>query len=387
MKLITILVGGLILINTSFVSAETTVNPETAFQRMIYVPAVDVAVPTVVSLSLDKNTPRQRFLVKEQETGNYLHYVAATKYVGDTEVSLQTVPDNPDTEALSDNNQTTYTTFQVPKEGVGVLQIVFEAKEPITTSRLNLLLAPNVELPMTVQIVKEDSVTGNTETVVATRKMTSKNITFPEVTGSKFVVTFSYVQPLQIAELGLVQKNDKEVAEQSVRFLGQPNMSYVVYYYGDRLVDVDVVETGNLRSVQESWLLLDYQPVNNPAYVAADVDEDGVKDLVDNCVGVANPDQLDIDGNGTGDACDDFDRDGRINSVDNCINQPNRNQSDRDHDGIGDACDEEESRFTERNPWIPWVGMGTAAAVLLVLFALVAKGPRPQGVGPKNEGE
>ncbi|MFM7259958.1 MAG: thrombospondin type 3 repeat-containing protein, partial [bacterium] len=35
-----------------------------------------------------------------------------------------------------------------------------------------------------------------------------------------------------------------------------------------------------------------------------DLDADGVADIVDNCPGIANPDQIDCDGNGTGDACD-----------------------------------------------------------------------------------
>lgn len=35
-----------------------------------------------------------------------------------------------------------------------------------------------------------------------------------------------------------------------------------------------------------------------------DLDADGVADIVDNCPGIANPDQADCDGNGTGDACD-----------------------------------------------------------------------------------
>ena len=80
-----------------------------------------------------------------------------------------------------------------------------------------------------------------------------------------------------------------------------------------------------------------------------------------------------MDGNGRGDACDDFDRDGVINSKDNCPNNPNRNQLDTDGDGIGDVCDREESRVTERYPWLPWLGIGFVALVLLGLFVMVAR--------------
>jgi hypothetical protein len=75
-----------------------------------------------------------------------------------------------------------------------------------------------------------------------------------------------------------------------------------------------------------------------------DSDGDGPVDLGDNCPGVANPTQLDADGDLIGDECDpcpndpDIDGDGACEE-DNCPNTANPGQEDSDGDDFGDACD------------------------------------------------
>ena len=78
---------------------------------------------------------------------------------------------------------------------------------------------------------------------------------------------------------------------------------------------------------------------------APDIDGDGVVNVDDNCVTVANPSQADADGDGAGDACDatprgaDLDADGVGSLDDNCPAAANPLQADTDADGAGDACD------------------------------------------------
>jgi hypothetical protein len=71
-----------------------------------------------------------------------------------------------------------------------------------------------------------------------------------------------------------------------------------------------------------------------------DTDGDGILDDTDNCPDVFNPDQIDTDGDGAGNACDtDDDNDGVLDGSDNCPLQPNPDQTDTDGDGVGNVCD------------------------------------------------
>ncbi len=94
------------------------------------------------------------------------------------------------------------------------------------------------------------------------------------------------------------------------------------------------------------------QPLD--AYVPLpDQDRDSIPDDRDNCIDVANADQLDTDGDSRGDACDgcafclacdrgpDHDEDGDQipDGCDNCPAYANAGQENADGDDLGDACD------------------------------------------------
>ncbi len=346
-------------------------NPNSAYKNYKTITPVAIAVPTVVAVPIENiNGGSNSFLVQELESGAYIGSHLLTTYVKKkvsytaiADISPRPIPE------LTDGNRDSAIQFNASSDGLNTVSITLSSDTPQAIDRLIVQLAPHVSLPRSVAI--DAQIGGTWQTVVARTPMRGSVVTFPKTTTSVWRVTFTYAQPLRIAELQLQGPETNTQTVQELRFLAKPEASYVIYIDADRYVSVNKNEAGDLANNIDVLKLAPVPTLPNPTYIPADVDGDGIEDMFDNCVQVANEDQIDANQNGRGDACDDFDKDGKINSQDNCPNDPNQLQKDEDGDGIGDACDAEESRFTEKNPWIPWVGMGGAAAVLIILFTLV----------------
>lgn len=355
-------------------SAATESEALSAYQSTFSVQLPALIVPSVIELDLavlpaDVDT----FLVQEEETGRLIHHMYEQEEADDEQVDARWEENGQLVPSLTDGNLTTSYTFRIPDDINSGTTLTLTAPRPVTASEIDLTLARNVTVPTIVSLIAVLP-SGERLTVIAPRAANDRTITFPETTADTWEITFVHEQLLRISEIELVQEGSPTEIIRSLRFLAQPNMTYRVYADADRPVSADTTEANDLsdRNVVNGRIA-NLKP--NPIYVPADVDGDGVIDQEDNCPNHANESQQDLDDNGIGDTCEDFDRDGVVNDTDNCPNTPNRHQEDSDGDGVGDECDDEESRLTEKYGWLPWVGIGVAAGVILLLFVVVARRP------------
>jgi len=344
-----------------------------AFRFYKAIDNISISTPTVVAVPFsDDFMERFDFAVWDQNTSSFEpYYLKQETLVNEIPVSVSSIPTVSSLSRIIDKDTRTFTDFLLPENVQGQAQITLSSESPITSSVLTVLLDNNVALPTSVEI--RAVVDGQKRIIVAKRIMDQQTVRFPQTTSDSWEINFTYGQPLRISELRLNQDNATRSNIRAVRFLAQPGHSYRTYFDPDRFVLPSVGEAGNLATALDILEIPAIATQSNADYIIADVDRDGVPDIRDNCISISNADQRDENNNGRGDICDDFDQDGLINSQDNCPDNPNINQKDKDSDGLGDVCDSQESRTTERYPWIPWVGIGFAAVVIIVLLVMTAR--------------
>jgi hypothetical protein len=356
----------------SFASAATITIPE------ISVPtAVDIMVPGYMQQG-------QSLGLYNQTEEVFVPFITGNASPVEP-VSVQRI-DQVDAElsALVDKRHDAHVDFEIDAASADsrvTLRYTFE--RPIVSDELSMSLAQYVVRPTLVSI-KVGTPEGM-KYVLSPVAPTGNSIVFPKTEGSVWEVTLVYKQPLRLTELAFQTEADLYM-DVPIRFLAYPGRNYTLFYNPEVILDQQLGEIGDLRAamaVQKGSIAAGQL---NPLYIPADSDMDGRTDANDNCPRHANEEQEDIDENGRGDVCDDFDLDGHVNAADNCHEVPNRDQADTDTDGIGDVCDGEESRVTERYPWLVWVALGVATAVFVGLFLLAIRHREDDGDTPAANG-
>ena len=322
-----LLIGGV-------VRAQSNDEVITAYREFIDAGAFEIQVPTVVEVSIEGYLERYNFAVYENETAEFQPSYLKVIKEEEIDISIKSQPVIGNTQNILDGKDETFVDYALPEDGQGSVVITLTGDDIIESSSLSLYLDRYVALPTYIEVRTKDG--DEDKVIVARKKMTSQSVHFLETSAKIWEITLEYGQPLRITDIKLVQQNVEKTATRGLRFLAQPENTYRIYINPDRYIDIDTAEVGNLSDNEDVLEIEAIQSTSNPLYVKADADEDGIPDILDNCVSVANPNQEDVNVNGRGDACDDFDKDGRINSKDNCPNNPNADQADVDADGIAD---------------------------------------------------
>lgn len=373
----TLLVGSVWLacaISASAYTVDAANDPtHSSWTNIATLPALPIKVPSVVEYTLPVGLSVSSIAVFDQTTGVFVESLRETRRTRALTVFRDEAPQIL-APALLDKEEGTFEDFAITREGEEhAARLLVVSPRPFTSSRFFFEIAQNGTLPeyFSLSTIAED---GQVTRVLVRQRVTSALVVFPYQTSRTWEVTLFYRQPLRLTEIAFDGDDSTGEEYQTVRFLAQPTHSYTAYLSRTLPLVVSTARGSDLssdRDVVQSGTPLVVVP--NPTYVEADTDRDGLVDSRDNCPTTANAAQEDVDQNGTGDACDDFDRDSLMNTVDNCPSMPNRGQEDKDGDRVGDDCDTYDDRFTERNAWVPWVGISAAAAVLITLFFLVLK--------------
>lgn len=350
-----------------------------AFRKFKDIDSLAIKVPTVVEISFNESYLEMLNFAVFDKTDNtfkpYLFRQEIKSYDSILGVSSPQLP-GVTIAPIMDGSLQSYADFVLQPGSIGLAEIILTSNDIVSSSAFTTLLDNYVALPNYIEITA--MVDGQEKTVLAKSPMSGNTVYFPKTASSRWFVTYWYSQPLRITEIKLVQENSLKNISNLVRFLAQPDHSYRIYFDPDRYVTPVAGETGNLYLAKEAVKVQNLTFQNNPSYVVADTDQDGIPDIKDNCVSVHNPNQADVNSNQVGDDCEDFDLDRVINLMDNCPNIANSDQRDTDGDKVGDACDKQESRFTESHPWVPWVGIGFATLVLISLFVITARAKSDQ---------
>ncbi len=350
------------------------------------VPNLSLPVPTYVEVAFSEHEAAMmgKPIVYEQNSDQIIRATIKLPQSSNLKPRISLSRDSGTrTSSLLDNDGNTYYRLDVIDDVVDedktlISSITILWTQDVSVSEVILALDESSNLPSQI------SITADGKTVLPWQEYTGEKIALTEtVKALKFNISIKHNSDIKVTEVNTPYTVDTATR---LRFLMQPDEVYRIY--SDPTTEAPRVLQNTTRHTapySESEFAGYIHPKKNGLYWNADQDDDGVTTDIDNCPEYANPDQVDLNENNIGDACEDFDGDRIVNAIDNCTDRPNSNQRDSDADGIGDECDPEESRLTEQYEWVPFVGIVVAAIVLILLFVSATISARKMREGESEE--
>ncbi len=361
-------------------------SPREAFQRYYEVDLPEMVIPQVIEAVLPRGTLIDADMaVYDATAGKFVYSSQRITSPTQQKLLVSSQPMMPNSSRLADMERGPSARVVATKDPAQPTQLVITADPALETESIHFLRRATSALPLDVEVSVGE---GNDMRVVRPLSPSQGDILrFDKTFASTWTLRFTNSQDLLIDEIAFGDMSSTGPSP-SMLFLAEPAHEYLIYGAADRAPRLPRVESVNLLSGKQPLRVEVIDSKNNPLYVAADSDLDGIEDGRDNCVLAVNVNQEDKDGNRLGDACEDFDLDGVMGVSDNCKDTPNRDQKDADADGVGDACDDEEDRLLARYPWLPWLGIAIAGVVIVSLFMLTAFATRlPEEVADTVDGD
>lgn len=329
-------------------------------------------IPLVAKVRLpDIDPDRGTWAVWEADGQKFIASSIYKKVVDVITPKVQIVNDSGSTETSKLVDDDVLTHIDLPIEnGSKATKLFFSFPSVVFVDKLDIAFAKYSSVPQKISI---SVATDDTSQKLIADKIDffGNEVKFPIINGTNWWVTLYHDQPLRIAEMSFSDSQNTKY-EKYLQFLALKNTKYQVVHTPYDL-DLSFLELPDFTAATQYLHLTLPSLVVNSQYVASDKDNDSITDESDNCPNLANLDQLDKNKNLVGDACEDFDLDGWKNASDNCPDITNKNQIDTDKDGKGDACDGFESRWIERQTWLPWVGIGFGFIIVIVMTVLTTK--------------